>query len=378
MDLEGWALNRPFLPAVAALAAAYCLLALVLAAIDPLALYPWGMSAQLKADGEYSMELTPYLLDIVAKDPSFDTLFIGGSTGHFYTPRMMEDILPNTHRAFNLSYGRPSVADRAAVAGEILRYSHAQHFILEADWPYTIPAQDQRMAESFPLYLYDDKWWNDVRDINLQIMKLSLAVWRHNSPWTGPWGQTPEQETYQTRYDAIHSQAFIAKYADIITRRKTGVDAPSKLTCGAMDTIDANLIPLVRALSQRGAQVDLLFPPYSWLIYYRAGEPGDPLNRPSFLNDVLLMRKCVVQGVEGMSRVRVFAFDDVPAIGGDFGKFMDAGHLYDPEANRYILRSIANGEHRLTLANVAAKNAEMKSNVLHYQLTNGNDGEAGQ
>ena len=370
-------MSRPFLPAVGALAAGYCFLALLLASIDPLALYPWGISAPLKTDGDYSMELTPYLVDAVAKDPGIDTLFVGGSTGHFYTPQMMEEILPHTRRAFNLSYGRPSAPDRAAIARQLLRYSHARHFILEADWPYTIPAQDQRMAESFPLYLYDDKWWNDVRDVDLQNIKLSLAVLKGNPLWTSSWSKNLERKTYQTRYEAIHSPAFVAQYAAVIARRKDSVDTPSRLTCDAMDTIGSGLVPLVRALSQRGAQVDLVFPPYSWLIYYRAGEPGDPLNRPSLLNDVLLMRKCVVNAVEGLQRVRVFAFDDVSAIGGDFRKYMDAGHLYDPDANRYILQSIANGEHRLTPGNIEAKNAEMKSNVIGYRLTGAGIGNPG-
>jgi hypothetical protein len=367
-------LRRPFLPAIGALAGGYCIVALLLAAIDPLALYPWGIPGHLRADGDYSMELTPYLIDAVAKDPNFDTLFLGGSTGHFYTPQMMEEILPHTRRAFNLSYARPSAQDRAVVAREVLRHSHARHFLLEADWPYAVPARDQHIAESFPLYLYDNNWWNDVRQINWQMLKLTLAVLRNNSLWTSSWGKTQEQVTFETQFEAIHSPVFEAKYAAVIARRKAGVDAPSNLTCEAMDTIGTHLVPFVRALSQRGAQVDLLFPPYSWLIYYRAGESGDPLNRPSFLNDVLLLRKCIVQAVDGLAGVRVFAFDDVPAIGGDFRKYMDAGHLYDPDTNRYILQSIANGEHRLTGENIAAKNAEMEANVDGFQLTGSNFG----
>ena len=371
-------MSRPFLPAIGVLAAAYCLLALLLALIDPLSIYPWGISAPLRADGDYSMESTPYLVDAVAKDPSLDTIFIGGSTGHFYTPQMMQEILPNTRHAFNLSYGRPSAADRAVVARQILRYSHARHFILEADWPYIIRARDQVMAESFPLYLYDDKWWNDVRDINVQFIKLTLTALRRNLLWTPSWSKTSEQETYQARYQAIHSAAFNAGYAAMIARNKLSVDAPSTLTCDAMDTIGAILVPMVRALSQRGAQVDLVVPPYSWIIYYRAGEPSDPFHRPTLLNDVLLMRSCFVHAVDGIPGVRVFAFDDVPAIGGDFRNFMDVGHLYNPDANRYILQSIGSGEHRLTVDNIEAKNAEMHANVLHYRLMSDNSGASGQ
>jgi hypothetical protein len=366
------------MPAVAVLGGAYCLLALLLALADPLALYPWGISPRLKTDGDYSMESTPYLIDVAAKNPDFDTLFIGGSTGHAYTRGMMEEILPNTRRAFNLSYGAPSAADRAVVEREILQYSHARHFILEADWGYIIPTNNQHMGASFPLYLYDGNWWNDVRDVNLQVLKLSLAVLRGDPLWIGSWGEAQEQETFRTRYQANHTAEFISRYAAMNMRWKQSVDAPSKLTCDSMDAIGASLVPLVRTLSQRGTRVDLVVPPYSWLIYYRTHEPGDPINRPTFLSDVLLMRRCIVQSLEGLPGVSIFAFDDVPAIGGDFRNFMDVGHLYNPDVNRFILRSIANGEHRLTSGNIEAKNAEMRSNVIHYELAGGSPGVAGR
>jgi hypothetical protein len=262
-----------------------------------------------------------------------------------------------------------AASDRAVVERQILRYSHARHFILEADWTYVVPARDKRMEESFPLYLYDDKWWNDLRDVNLQTIKLSLAVLRGNPLWIKSWGKIVEEGTYRTRYEAVHSAASIAKFAAVIARHKVSVDAPSTLTCDAMDTIGGGLVPFVRALSQRGARVDLVVPPYSWILYYQAGEPGDSFHRPALLNDVLLMRRCLVQAVERIPGVRVFAFDDESAISGDFRNYMDFGHLYNPGANRYMLQSIATGEHRLTPDNIEARNAELRSNVIHYQLT---------
>jgi hypothetical protein len=366
-------MKRPFLPAIGALAAAYCLLALLLALADPLGLYPWGTTPRLRTDGNYSILSTPFLMDVVAKDPGIDTLVLGSSTGHFYTPRMMEEIWPDTRRAFNLSYGRASAADRAVVQRQILRYSHARRFILEVDWIYSLPARDQRMAESFPLYLYDDKWWNDVRGVNAQNIKLALAAVRRKPLWISTWGKASEEEMYRIRNDFMHSAATTTRFAAIIARHKAGIDAPSRLTCDAMDTIGSELIPFVRALSQRGAEVDLLFPPYAPIFYYRAGELGDTLYHPTLLNDVLIMRKCIAEAFDGMAGVRVFAFDDLPAAV-DFRNHMDTGHLYNPDIIRQILRSIANGEHRLTPENIEAKNSEMRSNVVHYQVTDGKMG----
>jgi hypothetical protein len=361
-------MSRPFLPVIGSIGAAYIFGAVVLALVDPLALYSWGISAPLKADGDYSMELTPYLIEAAAKDPRFDTLVIGASTGHFYTPKMMQEIIPGTKQAFNLSYGRPSAADRDAVAALVLRYSHANHYIIEADWSYIIAQRDLLPADSFPLFLYDDKWWNDVRDMKYSVMKLTVAAMRDHMLWTPSWSKALEQETYIARYRVAHSSTFIGNYAAIIARHKGAVDAPSILTCEDMDSIRGSLIPFVTELSRRGAQVDLLVPPYSWIIYYRAGEPGDTFHRPTLLNDVLVMRKCVVQGVAGLPGVRIHAFDE-PSMGGDFGKYMDVGHLYNAAASRDILRSIVEGTHLLNPDNIDAKNAQLRSNVVDYSLT---------
>lgn len=361
-------MRRPFLPAIGALVGAYWLLTIIVIGLDPLALYPWGIHATVRTDGNYSMESTPFLIDAVAKDPAIDTLFLGGSTGHFYTPQMMEQLLPGTHRAFTLAYARPSSVDRAVINQQILRHSHARHFIVEADWTYIVPMRDQRAAPSFPLYLYDDTWWNDVRQINTQTIKLSFAALSSNSLWIPSWGKSVERLANERQYTAIQSPAFGEKYTAMVARRQDTVDTPSTLNCEAMDAVGAILVPFVRALSQRGAQIDLLFPPYSFLIYYRAGEPNDPFNRTSLLNDVLLLRSCIVHAVDGMAGVRVFAFDDQAWIGGDFHKYMDAGHLYDAEVNRFILESIANGQHQLSPANIEARNAEMRSNVIHFQF----------
>jgi hypothetical protein len=359
------------LNAVGTVAVAWCALGLFVGMIDPLGIYAWGIKPQLKAGDDYSLESTPYLAAVVAKNSDFDTLFIGGSTGHFYTPQMMEEILPNTHRAFNLSYGGPSAQDRAAIARQILRYSHAHRVILETDWSYTIPKMDQRMWASFPIYLYDTVWWNDVRAIDLQAVELSLAVLRGDPLWIGEWSQAREQQSYLKRFDLMHTPAALANFKDMVTRYKASIDTPGNFGCQTLNEIGDNLVPFVRALSARGTEVDILIPVYSWTMYYLAQQPDpiEQLPRASFLHDQLLMRRCLVQALDGLPRVHIFAFDDVPGLAADLRNYFDPGHLYNSAANRYILRSIAKGEHRLTHDNIDVENSRMRLDVIGYQFT---------
>jgi len=363
--------KRPFLPVIIAIGAACWALVCVLALVDPFDLYAWGVAPRPKSDGEYSMQSTPYLVDAVAKAADIDTLFLGTSTGHFFTTKMMENILPDTHHAFNLSYSNPSSPDRTAVALQLVRYSHARRFILEADWTYMVPKEEQRAAPSFPLYLYDAVWWNDVRGVNWEAIQLSWAALQGEPLWIPAWSPTGEREGYRRRYNLLHTSAAIAEFAAYVSRNKASIDAPSRLTCESMNAIGDNLVPFVRALSARGAEVDVLMPVYAWILYYWTIDPDKRgLSRPTLLNDQLKLRHCIVQALDGLPGVRIFAFDDVAGLATDVRNYFDPVHLYNPGANRYMLQSIANDEHRLTRDNVDARNTQMRLGVIRYQLTN--------
>jgi hypothetical protein len=53
----------------------------------------------------------------------------------------------------------------------------------------------------------------------------------------------------------------------------------------------------------------------------------------------------------------------------DWKNYFDPGHLYNPEANRYILRSLAEGKHVLSRGNIDADVAQLRSNVVGYEFT---------
>jgi hypothetical protein len=112
-------------------------------------------------------------------------------------------------------------------------------------------------------------------------------------------------------------------------------------------------------------------PVYAWILYYWTTDADKRgLSRPSLLNDQLKMRYCIVQALDGLPGVRIFAFDDVPGLAPDARNYFDPVHLYNPAANRYVLQSIARDEHRLTRKNIDAKNLQMRLGVTQYQFTN--------
>jgi hypothetical protein len=363
-------MHRPFLITIGAIATSCCLLALLLALIDPFDIYPWGIRPRLKTNGDYSAESTRYLAAAVAKAPAIDTIFIGGSTGRLYTTKMMEEILPGTQSAFNFSYSSPSTADRTAVFRQLLRFSSARRIIVEADWTYIVPKRFQHPTAGFPMYLYDGVWWNDVRWMTMESLQVSWAALQGDPLWLPAWSRTVEQTAYRNRYAVMQGESSKTEFSAYIARNKKSIDTPSNLTCRAMDAIGEDLAPFVRAMSARGVEVDVVIPAYSWVFYYWTGEP-DPRgrSRPSLLNDLLQMRRCLVQALDNVPDVRIFAFDNVPGLASDWKNYFDPGHLYNPEANRYILRSLAEGKHVLSRGNIDADVAQLRSNVVGYEFT---------
>jgi hypothetical protein len=105
-------------------------------------------------------------------------------------------------------------------------------------------------------------------------------------------------------------------------------------------------------------------------MYYWKSSSSALQSRPALLNDMLLMRHCLVDALDGQPGVRLFAFDDVPGLASDMRNYFDPAHLYNAAANRYVLQSIAADQHRLTRSNIDAKNAEMHSAVAGYEFTN--------
>jgi hypothetical protein len=206
--------------------------------------------------------------------------------------------------------------------------------------------------------------------MTVESFQLSWTLLRGGPLWLPSWSRSAEQSSYRDTYAFAQGEAAQADLRAYIARNKISINTPSKLTCAAMDSIGEDLAPFARAMSARGVEVDVVLPVYSAVLYYHTGEPDSRgMSRPSLLNDLLLMRRCLVDALDDLPHVQIFAFDNVPGLASDWRNYFDPGHLYNFEANRYILRSIAAGEHVLSRSNVDAEIAQLRANVLNYEFT---------
>ncbi len=317
--------------------------------VDPLDLYPWGHAPRLLPD--CGADATPFLVAAVARSLEHDTILVGGSTFQAVRAAELEAALPGARRAFNLSYRGPRPADRALVLSRIGDHSAARRVIVALDWIYVLPAHVA--AESFPAFLLDADPWNDLRMVSLDGAELAVASIR-GWPLRPPgWDLAPQEARWQESYDRFQAPSGWRSLASLVDRLRGEVDRPGQRTCRDYTAIHEQLVPFARRFSSRGKQLDIVIPPYSLACYFEW--MADPARRAFFdgapLSDLLQSRRCLVDAVEGLPAVRVFAFDNDDAITSNMANYRDSMHLQNREVMGFVLRSVGAGRHRLSRTN---------------------------
>jgi hypothetical protein len=148
-------------------------------------------------------------------------------------------------------------------------------------------------------------------------------------------------------------QMLAAAIKDLRTSRGQLFEKTRK-NCDDLVSLNGFLLPSAKYFSSRGIDVDILVPPYSLLAYadwyvkkwnVTGGTPS------SAFNDLMLLRKCTVYGVNGLASVRVHAFDEDDSLVGDLSNYRNPTHLENRSAYEKILKGIAAGTHVLTPEN---------------------------
>ena len=146
----------------------------------------------------------------------------------------------------------------------------------------------------------------------------------------------------------------------------------SAKTCSDFNAITDHLAPFARRWSATGREFAIVIPPYSYAFYaLRESKPffahamGGQL-----LSNQLLARRCLVEALNGLENVSIYAFDNAEWITGDLANYRDAGHLANDEIRKYMLNAINNGAHRLTTDNIEQYITTLRENILTYEAYN--------
>ncbi len=329
-------------------------------AVDPLGVLPWGPAPKLGRD-DYPAQLAPRIIAAVAADPSIDVVLVGGSTATRVSRALLNRQL-SASNAINVSYAGTRPADRALVMERIARQGRFKRVIVMLDWGYA--DLTTRMREGFPAYLYDDGVLNKLHMVGADTVIFALqrlsGLPLRNLEWKRA-GDADEDADW--RAQTINTPAALRRIARNVEAHRAVVATPGGMTCRDFGTISRQLVPEARMLSARRTLLDVVIPPLSLAAYY---EPPDGDYR--FLDRQLALRRCAVMALDGIPGVRIFAVDNEDWLTGDLANYKNPAHLRSAAAQTFLLQAVAHGTHRLTKGNVAAEMALLRSRVLHYRV----------
>jgi len=356
--------RSPFLVIFALIFAGFWTVTGTLLVVDPLDLYAWGRPPQLLDD--YHRGDTAYLYSAVSR-AELDTLFIGSSTTAIFSSSDLQQAFPGARRAFNLSVSGPRPYDRALLSNLVLEHSPARHLLLAVDWFYVQPARQAK--PDVPVYLYDEDALNDLRVASPTALRLLLRRLQGGPLALPGWDYAASSHgDDEQRWRQFQRADKLAEIRRAVTATRDLLAADSNPGCSGYDALQLQLLPFIRKASSQGRQLDLVIPPYS-LAFYAVSELQPRLGG-HVLAHQLALRRCLVDAVDGLPGVRVYAFDDETWITGDLANYGDEGHIYNEAIKRYLLAAIADGSHRLTRANIGEYVATLRANVLNYEPHN--------
>jgi hypothetical protein len=353
---------RPMIVAAALVAVVYLSLTAFVIRIDPHNIYSWGHKMRIAA-GQIPRDLVIDWIDVAAKDETYNTFLVGSSVTAEFTPETVEKVLGPDARVANLSYGGPRPKDRNLVLDRVGKNPNVERIILTFDWTY-IRSPDVK-NRSFPAFLYDDDILNDLRQVNLPTVVQAFKVAKGQRIYSNPDRDGFAKYTDQM-YQKFQTADAMSDLAHLIKLYQTSVGASSMKTCDAFGAINDQLIPDLRAFSQRGIKVDILVPVTSYAFYFVRQTDISP----TVLDQSMMARRCLVDGTKDLENVRIFAFDSDPKIAGDLANFRDVGHIYGAPLQDMFISAIGSDRYLLTSENLENQEITIRKAVENYNLTN--------
>ena len=363
-----WQFRSPTLRVALFVMVGFWLAAAITIAIDPYDLYPWGVRVKLRSN--FDPDHAEYLGWMAARDKQADVIIVGASTAQLYTPDVIRATFPEARSVWNLSYRGVRPTDRDQLLRFLAEHANARRMIVMLDYFYS--ANPEIRSPEFPSFLYDTNPFNDLRVINSQLPGVMRSTFKSGAPFAT--GKPVEQRLIKNLAEqyATNSQPAVRDHwRTVIERRRRDVDRPAERTsCSELVPLDKQLIPVVRELAARGVQVDIYLPPYSPLMYFMFVDDANhvPIAGSSFLEDQLLLRRCVVTETANIPLTAVWAPDRDLGLISNIDNFRDPAHLAWTGSAQATLKAIGNPSYRLTIDNIDAYVRNMRQFIVNYRL----------
>lgn len=329
---------------------------------------------------EYPLKDERYINDGIQRHYDYSTMITGTSMSQNMRPSLWEDLTED--KAIKTCYSSASFYELSQSMERAISYNTELKTIISSLDPSMMATDSKEVSyEGIPTYLYDDNIFNDVNYIfNKDVLLKCLAVINY----TRAGNKTTDLDTYG-RYDIYHSfgkesilktftraekidaelaepQPETAESQPADPQPETAenqlepADSQLKISKSMLDIAATNLEENYLSLIRKNPDVEFKFfiPPYS--VYY-----WDNLSRKGMLDNTIEVEKYVMSELLKEPNVEVYAFDDLVDVTNNPNRYMDMLH-YDGEMADYILKAVAEGQHKIELKAVE----QYFDNVLAY------------
>lgn len=247
----------------------------------------------------------------------------------------------------------------------LFRENKPELIIMDIHWYFeSLDPNKKNKRHSFPAFLYSGKYLDKQKYLfNHDLVKESLRRL---------FGVIDEKK-YSTNLESLNhkmkkelfrdynTQENLEKLKKKLVENREIYNVEDILTHGKLyrfPSIDKNLLPYIK--DNPKTKFLLFFPPYStW--YYASTE------KKSFMNRLIYMRKYVADNLSHYNNVEVFGFDLNYFIVNDIKNYKDYGH-YHKWVNSFVLKSIKNGENKITNENSSNYIKNMVENINKYNM----------
>ncbi len=211
--------------------------------------------------------------------------------------------------------------------------------------------------EEYPVYLYDDNFFNDVNYLlNKEVVPKTIAVLNYTR--SGQKTTTMDEYGSWSQYKSFGKESVLASF-NLLEEREEEWKLTEEDITQIRENVNENFVRL--AEQHQDTDFYLFFPPYS-ICYWEA------LVRTKQLNAQLEAQKMSVEMLLAVDNIKVFDFSYRIDITGNLDNYTDTLH-YGEWINTEILQMMAEGEGLLTCDNLEEYYDALRSLYLSYDYS---------
>lgn len=306
-------------------------LALITFIVDPFCLWhtPW-----LKGHKYFNDQMMNFgIIRTLLKDPQYDTII--GVSSHFQDVPLERD-----DHSLNFYISSGSYFDFDYFWDEILKIKTIKNIIYSFELFWADPELNKPYLNKQNLFLRNFRFV--FKEFFSKQGTTNLLRWSNR--WQQPWFQNAQKNFYKSAKSYKLHQNLEEQ---IITEEK-------KASLNII--LEKYILPSIKKAAKSGVQVNFVIPPYSAIRFLMSQRSME----------YVYLQRLLVEKTANFSNVRVFSFYDCQFVQ-NLANYYDPHH-YSPYIIRYILYSVKNNFHRLSLNNLEGFEKNMVSNLKTFEV----------